>query len=353
MRIPQILRSILRSLYIHSLYLSGAIGWARSRLKRQGVVVLTFHRVLPDAEYENTACQRGMMVRARTFDALLAYLRRECECVPVALMNSDPLQSGRRSSRLRVALTFDDGWRDNYETALPLARKHGVPFTVFLCPGLVEGRSDFWPLAPVVLWKEAERSGKLGLLRDLWASLAPSAAARSGDLDELIDGLKKLDAEKRREFINAARVKLESADNIDDAGMFLSWEQVTEMAQAGVSFGSHTDTHQILTRISTTDAWRELQESKTVLESRLKQCALLAYPNGDWSETVRTMAGQCGYKLAFANSPGVWRSNGNQLSIPRLNIWEGKLTGKQGRFSEIEFEYATFWKAYRALLKEQ
>jgi peptidoglycan/xylan/chitin deacetylase (PgdA/CDA1 family) len=120
------------------------------------------------------------------------------------------------------------------------------------------------------------------------------------------------------------------------------------MASAGIAFGSHTNTHPILTGIPPTDVVHELKDSKKAIEAELHSCPWFAYPNGDWSPAVRALVAQSGYQAAFANSPGIWEANRNRLSIPRINLWEGSLAGFSGRFSRIALEYAIFWKAYRA-----
>ncbi|MBZ5523670.1 MAG: polysaccharide deacetylase family protein [Acidobacteriia bacterium] len=348
-RLPQSARRRLRSLYIRILYFSGLLWWAKSRIARDGVVVLTLHRVLPEPEFEQADCQKGMLVRDTTFDGLLSYLRARCECVPLLQPGGQPAGAGK-GSRVRVALTFDDGWRDNYHTALPLALRHEVPFTVFICPGFIEHRETFWPAAVVKLWRAAERSGTLGQLRELWRATVSGASAERDTLDDLMDDLKPLDAARRNSFIDAAR-SLAGNENLstqnENGGEFLTWQQIKEMAKQGVAFGSHTDTHRILPKIPVSEALRELQVSRGTVEFNLKSCSLLAYPNGDWSETVRTLASQCGYRFAFANSPGVWKTGTNPFSIPRVNIWEGKLAGDDGKFSRLEFEYAAFWLSYR------
>lgn len=334
---------------MRALSISGLLWWAKKRLARDGVVVLTLHRVLPAEKFDQVDCQEGMLVRDTTFDGLLAYLRAHCECVPLAQQNGMPLSG--KASRVRVAVTFDDGWRDNYETALPLARRHEVPFTVFVCPGFIDHRESFWPAAVVKLWRAAEQSNVLERLRALWREAVPGASPERPTVDDLMDDLKPLEAARRNAFMQAAASLAgeESAfSQAGNGGDFLTWAQVREMATQGVAFGSHTDTHRILPKIPAHDALRELQASKGTVEFNLKSCSMLAYPNGDWSETVRTLAAQCGYRFAFANSPGVWKTETNPFSVPRVNIWEGKLAGEDGKFSRLEFEYAAFWQAYRS-----
>ena len=104
-------RQFLRSLYVWLLQASGLLWWAKFRVAQTGAVVLTFHRVLPDAEYEAAKCQHGMMVKAKTFEALLQYFQQHCQCVPLAKAVPQWVPEQVVNSRPRVALTFDDAGR--------------------------------------------------------------------------------------------------------------------------------------------------------------------------------------------------------------------------------------------------
>ena len=116
-----------------------------------------------------------------------------------------------------------------------------------------------------------------------------------------------------------------------------------------MTFGSHTLSHVILTRVLERQAQREIANSKWVIERKLRRpCRLFANPNSDWSYAVREMVAQAGYELAFAGGPGVWERDTDPLLIPRVNLWEGSVTSRSGAFSRIALEYTTFWKAHRA-----
>jgi len=326
------------------LFFTGLLKWAKWRVRKSGAVVITLHRVLSDSEYEKADSQRGMLIRASTFQCLLDYLHQHCQCI----LPENPLPSSaklRGERRPRVAVTFDDGWKDNFETAFPMARKCGLLFTVFICPELIAGNGHFWTEVVSALWGAARRAGKLHLVRAL------ARCHLNGSPDALIEYLKQAGERDREAFIadvRAALVQYNATPQTSDMGKLLNWTDVKTMSEAGVQFGSHTSTHQILTQIPQAEAVQELTQSKRAIEAQLKSCRWLAYPNGDWSEQVRQLASQSGYERAFANSPGVWKQNTNPFSIPRVNIWEGKLVGSSGRFSRIAVEYAVFWAAYRA-----
>jgi peptidoglycan/xylan/chitin deacetylase (PgdA/CDA1 family) len=130
----------------------------------------------------------------------------------------------------------------------------------------------------------------------------------------------------------------------------MTWNNVLELAQGPVSFGSHTYSHELLPRIPLEKAKQELNDSKRMVEAKLgKPCTLFAYPNGDFSPEVRALVADAGYKLAFINRPGAWLENTDPLLIPRVNLWEGSVVDRSQRFSSLAFRYVALWKAYRAL----
>jgi hypothetical protein len=129
----------------------------------------------------------------------------------------------------------------------------------------------------------------------------------------------------------------------------LSWAAVAEMHQSGVSFGSHTQTHPILTMIPLDTARQEVRESKAAIERALSEgCDAFAYPNGNWSPQIRDMLAEAGFRLAVTTAYGAWTTASDRLAIPRLNISEDNVIGLTHRFSPTIFEYATFWRAWRA-----
>jgi peptidoglycan/xylan/chitin deacetylase (PgdA/CDA1 family) len=336
-------RRAVKAAYILVLFLTGTLWWARRRVGELGVVVITLHRVLPDLEYESAQLQAGMAVRAGTFQRFLEYLKSNCECVLPGDVTfaATPVNSSRRP---RLALTFDDGWKDNFETAFPISRKHGALFTIFICPDMINRRDGFWTETVGELWAAAQQAGKLDLVRTL---CGPQAGA---SLACLVESVKHIGAGDREAFIAKMRGALQPyarpADNPKE--LLLTWHDIKEMSAAGISFGSHTNTHAILTDIPGSEAAQELTGSKKAIEAELQVCSTFAYPNGDWSPQIRDLVAQSGYQAAFINAPGIWQAHSNRFSIPRINLWEGSLVGFNGRYSRLALEYAIFWKAYRA-----
>jgi peptidoglycan/xylan/chitin deacetylase (PgdA/CDA1 family) len=323
-------RRLVQWLWAVLLASTGCLWWAKRQLLREGAVVaLMFHRVLGEVDYHRTHSLPGIVVREHTFRELLEHIARRCELVDLRAANP-----GKPSRRLKVAVTFDDGWSDNYTVAFPIVRSLQIPITVFVCPGLVGKNSPFWPEQVIALLK----------------AVKPRTGSR--EVTELVENLKHASSELRERYLmeltEQARqqgkcVKAETTDGL------LSWPQIKEMAQAGIRFGSHTQTHQILTTVEGDKAHEEVLGSKAAIESMLgKPCAVFAYPNGNRSAETRRILAGAGFELAVTTERSAWTASCDPLEIPRANVYEGNLVGPTNQFSPAMFEYTTFWKTWRA-----
>jgi peptidoglycan/xylan/chitin deacetylase (PgdA/CDA1 family) len=347
------LREVVKWAWVRFLWATGLLAFAKLWIRRHGAVVLSFHRILTTQGMAQTCSQGGILVSQTTFDSLLAYLKSSYFVIDLA--------EGRlpqQSHKLQIAITFDDGWEDNASIAFPIATRHGIPFTIFVCSGLTGRWMPFWPDRIVALVRSATAGGEgVDLLRrTLNRAGHPTQAAilndddRNGDCaDRLIESIKLLDAEARDALLQvlfASGITAEApADRTIDRTM--SWVEAQHLSNGGVTFGSHTHSHEILTRISTARIDEELELSKKELESRLfKRCLVFSYPNGDASLEARDAAARHGFDLAFTNSPGVWLRHGDPFLIPRINLCETKLVGRDGKFSPLSFEYSVFWQAF-------
>jgi peptidoglycan/xylan/chitin deacetylase (PgdA/CDA1 family) len=167
----------------------------------------------------------------------------------------------------------------------------------------------------------------------------------------MIEEMKGLPPAERKRVIErlahsvaASPLKPASASMVDAT---MSWEQIEQMDTEEVVFGSHTQHHQILTQLSQHLVRSELADSRREIERQLrKKCQLFAYPNGSFTSETRSLVAEVGYELAFTTRRAAWTKECDPLLIPRVTVWEGMLTGPQGYFSPIAFEYGVFWKSY-------
>ncbi|HEY2363873.1 MAG TPA: polysaccharide deacetylase family protein [Candidatus Angelobacter sp.] len=311
---------------------SGMLSLARKWVKQHGAIVLTFHRVLTDSELQQTASLGGMIVRQRTFADFLKYASQHCE---FANLEQEP--QWKPAGKLKLAMTFDDGWSDNAEWAYPIAAQYHVPLVIFIVPEKTGTALPFWP----------ERTAAA-----LDRVPAANRGRRTDFIQRSIEELKALRAQERESRINqmlGPGGAVESSTTVDKT---MTWEQIAELHAGGVTFGSHTSTHEILTTIPATQAEQEIVSSREAIQQKLGgSCHLFSYPNGDCSQPVRDLVAQAGYEFAFLNQePGVWTRDCDPFLIPRVNVCEYHLVNSKGNFSPLIFQYAVVWSAAKGLL---
>ena len=106
-------------------------------LPRDGVLVLNYHRV---GESERSPYDRALWsASADGFDAQVAFLKSHCDVIAL-----DDIDAAMRSRGRHVAITFDDGYRDNHDIAFPVLRRHGVPAAFFIATGFIDHRTLPW-----------------------------------------------------------------------------------------------------------------------------------------------------------------------------------------------------------------
>jgi len=333
------LRAHGKTLWAGLLRASGLLYLATNWVRRHGAIVLTFHRVLTDSEVQQTASLPGMIVRSSTFSGFLKYAAQTSEFVD---LSCDPEWQPNR--KLKLAITFDDGWSDNATGAYPSARQYHAPIAIFIVPEKTGTTLPFWPERTAATM---DRSAKDGSARDTLY------------IERAIEALKELPASERELRIGRMAgtpgvQSMGAAQAVASVDRTMSWQQIQELHSGGVTFGSHTSTHEILTMISAAQAEKEIVSSRDLIQEKLKvPCSLFSYPNGDCSPQVRGLVAAAGYKFAFLNQdPGVWTRDCDPFLIPRVNVCEYHLVDAKGNFSPLIFKYAVVWNAAKGLLAQ-
>jgi peptidoglycan/xylan/chitin deacetylase (PgdA/CDA1 family) len=320
-----------------------------------GIIVLTLHRVLDEEDFRNTNSPRGMVMRSSTYEALLQLLSAECEIVTLTGISPSWTLATQRP---RFAVTFDDGWKDTFAVAQPLSERYGAPITVFVCPGLVGKEHPFWPEQVLHAWRISAGSAEMrGEYERVCVEAGLGERPDSGE--RLVERLKELEPSERGRIVGklgALVIGNGSSNSSTPTPMeaTMTWDETTQMVKRGTQIGSHTFKHEILTTLTTAEAERELIDSKRAIEDALGgACKMFAYPSGLWSPQTHDLVAQAGHTQAFLNEPGVWRSGTDPWLIPRVNVWEGTFAGPFGGFSNVVFQYATFWRCHRAEMQKR
>ncbi|WP_435010367.1 polysaccharide deacetylase family protein [Tundrisphaera lichenicola] len=291
--------------------------------RKSGILVLTYHRILERSAapyYEGVASATPEGLRAELES--LARTHRLLTLEEVAGLAED----GFRVDRPSALVTFDDGYLDNFELALPILRSLGIPATFFLPAGFLESPRLFWwdHIAYViartrvpVLRLDWPESVEIDLLR----STRPEAIAR---LVQVYLDRHNLDESRFREGLEKG-AEVDVDENRQGRELTMSWDQARILSRSGMSIGSHTVTHRELGALSEEVQRVELAESRRILESRLDgEVRALAYPYG-WpgslDDRTPSLARESGYRLAFNTLVGVNRPGSTDpFAIRRIGV---------------------------------
>jgi peptidoglycan/xylan/chitin deacetylase (PgdA/CDA1 family) len=242
---------------------------------------------------------RGRLGLARQ----LRLLRRVANVVDLAPA-LDSLRAGRPLPPRAVALTFDDGYRDNLTDAAPLLEELGLPATFFLVPDVLSGATTPWW---EVLGAAFARTDRRAVC---WEDhvLGLEGPDRRTSYVAVSDALKRVDERTRRTRVEALVDELRPGSERDAKPLFLEWDGARALVAKGMSVGSHSLDHTILANEAPAVQQQNLCHSRRVLEARLDvEIRLLAYPNGDSTDfdgVTEHAAHGAGYDGAVTTIPG-------------------------------------------------
>lgn len=293
-----------------------AAGTLTSGLGRggRGLLVLIYHRVLAapdplslgDVDVDRFASQMELLADGFNLLPLREALER--------------LKSRSLPPRA-VSVTFDDGYADNLEVAVPIMTRFGIRATVFVASGYLDGGVMF---NDTVI--EAVRQAHAPLdLNDLGLGVHQLSGpeSRREAIGRLIGELKYRPAEERRQL--AMEILQRSGGTLPR--LMLTTRQVCELRDAGVEIGAHTATHPILTRLKPDSARADIARSKQVLEGILRErVSLFAYPNGrpglDYDARHVRMVRELGFDAAVSTSWGAAYPGCDLFQVPRVAPWD-------------------------------
>ena len=305
---------------------------AAIRPRRPRPVILMYHRV---AVVQHDPW--GLAVDPERFEEQIAYVKQHR-----TPMSMDELVDRLRSKTLpanAVAITFDDGYRDNLVNAKPVLTRHGVPVTLFLATGFINQNTPFWwdELTTMILastqtirdqqvwageavtldWGEAEHSDITGG----WKASDEPRTVRQKTYLAMWRRLQRATAEDRDVAMNTLRRHLETSE--DTLGKPMSSDEIRDLLSDGlVELGAHTVTHPALTFLSRLESRREIEDSgHRCRELATKRINGFAYPYGDMNSEVRSDVARLGFSWACSTEAGfVDAKQADIYALPRVAV---------------------------------
>lgn len=281
---------------------------------------MTLHHVRPasKASFDPNAL---LAVTPEFLDRLLGHLRsRNWRFVSV-----DELVGDSAGGPRRIAVTLDDGYRNNMEHAWPVFRKNAAPFTIYVCPGFTERKSELW-------WEALER-----MIRA--ADRFPTPGAEPPEMMPTRTPTEKAEAYNAwrnwlttavDEFHQRETVRALARDHDLDLTelareLVMDWDEVRKIASDPLcTIGAHTMTHPALARLPADSAHAEMLGSVETIAERIgKRPTSLAFPYGYPAAAglrEAALAEKAGLTASFTTQPGYVTSQGSRHGLPRVSI---------------------------------
>jgi len=286
---------------------------------RASFPVFTYHRVNDDDDPFFPATP------VRVFEQRIAYLARTCTVFTVEAL----VQRMRRGSvpRNAVAITFDDGYRDNLTNAAPILGRYAVPATIFLATDAIGTGRALW-FDRLAL---AFRDTALEAVMTPWQEPVETSTRgqRLAALDRSLGVLKGMEDQQRRRALDELLTRLGPVDESPLRRVMLSWEDVHALRGIGFSIGAHTVDHPILSRTQHSAARTQIVESRRAIDRACGQTPeAFAYPNGsadDYNSEVVGLVREAGFTCALTTRFGVNMATTPPWELRRGGPWETEM----------------------------
>ena len=318
------LRSNIIRAGLEALYLTGAHHLFRPICAGIGCVFMLHHvRPARDADFQPNS---HLEVTPHFLRAVLAHLRSQ----GIDIITMDELSrriTERDFSRRFACFSFDDGYRDNRDFALPVMREFDAPLTVHVASDFAQGTGILWWVAlEMVIAKASRIEAEIGGATERLDT--STLAAKHAAFARLHDWLRALPG---RGDLARELGKLCAAHGLDAAAicrdLCMSWDELKPFAaEPLVSIGAHTVTHCNLALQSDQDASDEMTTSRARIEAALQRPVRhFAYPYGDRLAAARrefALANQAGFKTAVTTRPGmIFPENAEHpTALPRVSL---------------------------------
>lgn len=274
------------------------------RFQKRGLYCMNFHRIGDWTKAEFDPCV--FSCTGDDFRSYLGFFRENFS--PVTLSDVEDLIAADQPITERLLLiTFDDGYNDNYTTALPILREFGLQATFFVTTGLIEsGKVSWWD---EIAWHVKSNKGSSLQLKGWQQSILIDGNDEREDIRNVLRQVKST-----REPIDAQLREIRESfgdvpPNAGGQNEFMTWQQLQGLVDAGMAIGAHSHSHAQFSTLRRDELKYELTKCKSELESRLGvNVTSLSYPVGartSFDSSMFSMVEDCGYDLAFSFEPVV------------------------------------------------
>lgn len=312
------LRKTVKKIFVAS----GALRFAH-KLAAPAAVILRFHSIQDRPEQHAYTIGRGTVHATSIFERHMKLIGRGFSAVSmddVALF----LRGEKELPQRAVAITFDDGYKDNFRTAAPILNRLGIPATFYVVVDCVDRSKPPWCCllrhAFMTSCRPSWKDPVTGTVHELAAF-----EAREPAFLKCAGVCSRLSAAERDDLVQDTTRALDPGPFPNESELMMTWDEARMLVNSGHIVGSHAMTHPNLAQVTAAEARRELTDSKRKLEKELGvPVRHFAYPhpalNPHWNETTLKITEELGYATAVTTISGAVRADACPLAIPRTYV---------------------------------
>lgn len=292
--------------------------------KGDKMAILRYHSII-DGQV-NDYVSPNIALQANAFELQVKYLSKKYNVLSMDHV-ADCLYKQKRFPKKAVAITFDDGYRDNY-LAYKILKKYGLSGTFYVVAGCIEQSEPLWLFEVIFLIRNTNKkvlrievqgqpnSFPLGLEKEKKLAIR-----------KIVEAIKSNDLAYRENLRSQLRAQLSDVDSLEERAnqIMLTWEQLREMSENGMVIGGHTMTHLNLPNANNSDAMREIKECKKLIEKMLDRPVLhFSYPNGGnyayYNRKIMKIVGDAGYLTSTTSNNGLADLSESAYELRRIRV---------------------------------
>jgi peptidoglycan/xylan/chitin deacetylase (PgdA/CDA1 family) len=308
------------------------------KITQQKAAILMYHQV---CERSNDPWE--LAVHPNHFHAQLGYLKNHFNVVPIAELAEGVV--GHKMKKT-IAITFDDGFKDNYTNAAPLLDWHDVPATFYVATTAMQHQQVYWwdalqdimyqteilPVhfemvineAPVKFTFASDRVLNNRIVNQIksWNYNLPIPNERIALYMLLWHNIKPLGYAQQNSVLKDIREWAATKPVSSDQNMTMSVREMQMLSQNPLfSIGAHSVHHAMLSQQTPRDQAFEVQESKGQIEKWLgKPVNGFAYPYGNYNETTQLILKDAGFKYAVSTESKPVTADDDPFALPRIQV---------------------------------
>jgi len=288
----QKIKNILKIMLSALVYYSGLFLFLNWIIKRNGLLIFNYHNfntITNDYWKNGSIFEIGYQKR---FEKQVKFIGKS-----IGFIKPENIANQVKENNLKALITFDDGYKDNFEIAFPILRKYNIPAIFFIATGFIDGNNNN------LLWHDRVK---------LWGLENGYSKKRIKNI------LKNLDAGQIDVISFTKTMKLRN-ENVKS--LMMKWDDIKEIAKAGYKIGAHTKSHIPLNYLNKDDEFKEISDSIIELKSNLNQnVEYFSVPNGKYSKNTQNILKELYIMYCFSISSGINSGHVNRYFLRRNAI---------------------------------